>query len=317
MVRVWSFVVPGDGEHTLEVSKIGRRPQKVSLDGQELPGQLGQVVFTTPAGTVLRLHRGPLVQTMWRRRRWTLLVNEQPVEELSSEGRGLHDLKSLPDGSYTIATSFAAIGIKRHANRLFKLFVNGAPREIVVAHRGRDGWQVAVDNQLVGQERHGLLDTAGQIDFEITATESKSAPLPARLSLYWSLKGFRWCYQLTVCGQDVPVSWVKGRGKVRNAVAPNFSVDGLSADLPVQDTSSDSEDSEDEDQNKGTVDVRSLLQGVSFDREAGVFQATIKDAKTGRFVFLGEFESADAAHQRYLDAVPSYAPGSRLAPAGA
>merc|ERR1712188_203818 len=68
--------------------------------------------------------------------------------------------------------------------------------------------------------------------------------------------------------------------------------------------------------NSGDANVapESLPQGVSYDQETKTFQANIKDVKTRRYICLGEFASADAAHEKYLEALSRYSPDKHIAP---
>jgi len=67
-------------------------------------------------------------------------------------------------------------------------------------------------------------------------------------------------------------------------------------------------------QNQGLLE-KITTQTMRNDRETATFQANIKDPKLKRYVFLGEFASVDAAHQKYLEALSRYAPDKQLAPA--
>lgn len=61
------------------------------------------------------------------------------------------------------------------------------------------------------------------------------------------------------------------------------------------------------------VDLDSLPQGVSFNRQTGQYQATIK-SKTGRWVDLGEYSTAEEAYWMYLEAMPIHSPDKLLVP---
>jgi hypothetical protein len=255
-----------------------------------------------------------------KQNRWTLLVNEQAVEEASMNGKGLRDMRGLKDGSYTIATGFSCAGIKRHACRKFRFKVGGVPHEVIVAHVDKGHvWQVSLDGKLVGQERHGVLDTNSHTEFEVPG--SGEVGTHAVLEITWSFAVFQWHYRLTVGDMMVPVAWTSGRGKLHNVASPEvlsgFQVADQTPTVSDIVSSDDEEEDEAEEREEQVEDLRPLPQGVSYDKEAAIFQATVKDAKTGRFILLGEFNTMGEAHQTYLEAVPVYAPNTRLAPPAA
>merc|ERR1711924_119002 len=84
------------------------------------------------------------------------------------------------------------------------------------------------------------------------------------------------------------------------------------------------EDDEEEEENevldqssiqcRESVALDSLPQGVSYDHESHFFQANIRDSKSGRFIFLGEFATPERAHESYLEALPKYDPEKAIAP---
>jgi len=321
MVRVWKYLVPGSGEHTLEVRNIGSRKQTVSLDGERLESQDGQIVFVAADRTVLRLKQDCKLSSLLpsaRQGKWTLLVNEQPMEELSCASRnGLRSSQHLPDGSYTIATGFSSVGITKHACRKFRFEAAGRLHEVVVAHQASERlWLISLDDELVDQERHGILEMTGNTDFDVPVASGER--LRACLRMFWSLTEFRWCCSLTVGSVAVPPSWSRGRGRMRKVKAPEVVADYAASNSAIissspsgddkhhthdEDRAEDSDDDDDNVDDNGSIPLPDILpQGVSFDREAGVFQATIKDPNTNRFLFLGEFATAEDAHCKYVEA---------------
>lgn len=323
MVRVWKFLMPETGEHTLKVKSIGTSKQSLTLDGAVIESREGQTVFSGPGGCILRLKKGS--------NQWTLLVDERQVEEVGTSADGIRDLRSMTEGSYTIATGFssAGIGIKKHTCRKFNFFVDSTPHEVVVAHKDRV-WHVSLDGLLVDREKHSLLESTGKVEFDVPAADGLR--IPAMLEMAWSLVLYRWNYSLHVGDVLVPVSWTNFRGKTRGLTPPvvhtgaappetaafpslhesaKASPEGKPAEA-AGDTCP-AEDTEIPDTEISCPD--SLPQGVSYDREAGAFQAIIKDTKMNRFVLLGEFATVDEAHQKYLEELPRYAPERKLAPA--
>lgn len=318
-------MVPATGEHTLRVENIGTAKQRVKLDGVAIESHGGQVAFSGPGGALLRLKNEHEMKTLCaseRQGKWTLFVNELMVEEAGISGDGLRDLRTMGEGSYTIATSFPSTGIKRHACRKFTFVADGKTHNVVIAHKERI-WQVALDGELVDQESQGLLESSRVVNFNVP---TESALLPARIEIRWTIKDFTWSYRLYVAEVLVPANWIRARGKVRGVKPPVVSGSALDGSLPLAEGGHASEtielfSSEEENSDKENqieeADLDPLPQGVSFDREAKVFQANIKDPITHRFACLGEFDTAEAAHQKYLEALPSYCPKKRLAPAAA
>eukprot|EP00928_Gymnodinium_smaydae_P096669 TRINITY_DN8589_c1_g10_i1.p1 TRINITY_DN8589_c1_g10~~TRINITY_DN8589_c1_g10_i1.p1 ORF type:complete len:322 (+),score=32.63 TRINITY_DN8589_c1_g10_i1:68-1033(+) len=319
MVRVWKFLDPSSGEHTVRVKGIGTSRQEVSLDGTKLPACAGQTTFAGPDAMLLQLKRVADPKPFFSlraRSHWALYVNERLVEEAGSSRDSLRDFRNMPDGSYTIATGFFTTGVKRHACRKFKFFLDDKPRSILVAYKDRC-WQVLVDGELIDRESRGLLDISGTIEFEVPVGAS-DVRVPARLEISWSIKELTWKYHLVVASEVVPATWTSYSGRLRT-VTPAKIYSGQPLE-PGDHTCSEDDDEEDaeeaevEDQ-KENQSPSALPQGVSYDAEARAYQATIMDPSTKRFVFLGEFGSPEAAHERYLEALARYSPEKKLAPA--
>jgi len=314
MVRTWKFLEPQSGEHTLRVEAIGTPSQCVTLDGTQLETRSGQLAYSGPGGMLLRLKPCAELKTpraSEQESRWMLLVNERPVEQASLSGDGLRDLRNLPDGSYTIATGFDAAGLDQHACRKFKFLLDTDPHEVVVAHH-ECVWQVALDGHLVDQESHTLKESAGKAEFEVSTPDD--VRVSAKLEMTWVLGEMKWSYDLTVGGVKVPASWTKAKGNIPGNNPPTVlsAVSGRVTAPPVQilkspDPRVDSPSGDKENQSPAV-----LPQGVSYDADTRTYQANIKHAN--KFIFLGEFASADAAHEKYLEALTRYAPDKRIAP---
>lgn len=306
MARVWNFLLPETGNHELRVEHIGTPDQHLTLDGLELESRTGQMAFPGPEGALLRLKY---------EKRWILLVNERIVEEAAADGKGLRDLRNLPDGSYTIATGFDAECAMQHAVRKFRVMVDNQLQEVVVAHQ-ECIWQVSLNGKLVDQESHSLRENQGHASFEVQA--ASGASIPAHLEMAWSLKDMKWSYHLTVGNTVVPACWTKVGGFINGVIPPTIEsgvptkqADSDNLAEPSNDTAATAEG---DTIQSHPQEPENLPQGVSYDRDAGTFQANIKDAKANRFVFLGEFPDAEAAHKKYIEALAKYAPEKRLAP---
>lgn len=321
MVRVWKFLMPETGEHTLKVRDIGSSKQSLTLDGEKIESREGQTVFAGPGGCILRLKK--------ESNKWSLLVDERQVEEVGTSADGLRDLRSLPEGSYTIATGFrAGIGVKKHAQRRFNFFVDSKPHEVIVSHKNRV-WNVSLDGFLVDKEKHSLLESTGKAEFDVPAADG--VRIRAQLEMSWSLVLCRWNYSLHVGDVPVPVSWTNFRGRINGLTPPVVSTGAAPPETPpfaslhesakaspeakTMEAAGDTCPAEDAEIPEIEISCPdSLPQGVSYDREAGAFQAIIKDPKMNRFVLLGEFATADEAHEKYLEELPRYAPERKLVP---
>lgn len=329
MARVWKFLLPQSGEHILKIDKIGTLKQRVWLDGTELDSQEGQTIgksaFALPDGTLLRLQH-----SQESKEGWILLVNDRPVESVGKSGEGLRDLRSMAEGSYIIATGFSAKGVmnRDYICRVFKFLVGGTPHVVEIAHKDRT-WQVAVDTEMIDQEKQRILDSSVEVEFAVPAPDGSQ--LVAHVEIAWNM--LSWHYRLYVGDVNVPACWTPWRGWIR-ALKPPEVCSGyvLDCNTPTVAAAEEIENHqaiENAHQAEFTKDefasaedhqaienvLASLPQGVSYDREAQAFQANIRDSKTGRFILLGEFASPESAHQAYLEALPRYSPEKAIAPA--
>jgi hypothetical protein len=310
MVRVWNFVLPESGEHCFRIEGLangGSGDRRAFLDNQEMEVGPGQETFAGPEGALLRIKEctDPSKTPVDKEAKWVLLVNERQVEEADASGNGLRDLRSMAEGSYTIATGFDAEGVFQNACRKYKFLVDGEPHEVTVAHR-ECVWQVSLDGKLIDQQSHSLGDNNGNVEMNVPT--ANGSHVPGRLSVTWVLKELKWSYCLCVGGVPVPASWTKAKGPAPHVVPP-----AISSGASVSDTA-DAQVTPGTGSGDADVVPESLPQGVSYDRETKTFQANIKDAKTKRYICLGEFASADTAHQKYLEALDRYAPEKQLAP---
>jgi len=303
MGRSWNFLLPQTGAHSFRVENIGDSSQRVYLDGHEMKSDPGQKSFTGPDGSLLRID--PTGK---------LLVNDWQVEEVDPTGKGLRDLRSMGEGSYTIAVDFDAEGVlKKSPCRKYSFTVDGEPHEVALAHH-ECVWQVTLDDKLVDQDSHMANETRGSAVFVVMAPNG--VQVPCKFDMIW--ERLKWSYKLVVQGMPVPASWTRATGAAVG-VAPTkiFSVA-----IPISSGSPGTQDAEESPEpsiaasssNEEMV-PESLPQGVSYDKETKTYQANIKDINTKRYVFLGEFGSLEAAHKKYLEALSKYAPDKRLAPA--
>lgn len=318
MVRVWKFLLPDTGEHTFQVENLGQPGMKVTLDGIAQECRDGQTSFSGPSGSLLRLKQAAKGKTpRGSDATWTLMVNERIVEEMNAKGQGLRDLRSMGEGSYTIATGFSSQGMEDNACRKFQFLIDSDLHEVVVAHK-ECIWQVALDGALIEQEAHSLNDSEGKVHFEVP--NPGGPQIIGILSMSWKMKDFRWEYNLSVGGIPVPASWTKVRGPTTGVPPPSIPSGKLipaSASVPAVAAPSYNTSPPPVPYPSGDKENQCpefLPQGVSYDREARAFQANIKDPKSNRFIFLGEFATPEAAHEKYKEALARYAPDKRMAP---
>lgn len=312
MVRSWNFVLPESGEHSFRIEHIGSTAQRAFLDGKEIESRAGQESFAGPDACLLRIKKSAdpckTPRSVDAEANWILLVNERQVEEINPSGNGLRDLRSMGEGSYTIAIGFDAEGVVQNACRKYSFVVDTEPHEVTVAHR-ESVWQVSLDGKLVDQESHSLNENHGTAEFIVMA--ANGTQILAKLDMTWVLTELKWSYRLEVGGVPVPASWTKAKGAAVAVRPPTIfsGAHGTPAIAHPQDAAVSDASTQD------VVALESLPQGVSYDKETKSFQANIKDAKSKRYVFLGEFASVEAAHQKYLEALTRYAPDKQLAPA--
>jgi len=309
MVRVWNFVLPESGNHNFRIEGLSSGNRRAFLDDQEMEFRPGQESFAGPGGSLLRIKScadpSKTPRSVEKEAKWVLLVNERQVEEAASSGNGLRDLRSMAEGSYTIATGFDAEGVVQNACRKYKFIVDSEPHEVTVAHR-ECVWQVSLDAKLVDQQSHTLHDNSGTVEMRVPAANGST--FPGKLQVDWILKELKWSYRLIVGGVLVPASWTKAKGDTPGVVPPTISSGAPALDAaPAVSECAPVPDSD--------VAPESLPQGVSYDRETKTYQANIKDPKTKRYICLGEFASVDAAHEKYLEAFTRYASDKQLAPA--
>jgi len=302
-------VLPESGTHNFRVEGLGGGLRRAFLDDQLIECKPDQETFALPGGALLRIKEIPdyirTPRSVDKEAKWVLLVNERQVEEIAPSGNGLRDLRSMAEGSYIIATGFDAQGVVQNACRKYKFLIDEVPHEVTVAHR-ECVWQVTLDGLLVDQCSHSLIDNVGTVDMKVPT--ANGTHVPGRLTVTWVLTELKWSYCLVVGGVVVPASWTKAKGSTGHVAPPAIS-SGASTSNDTQAEGATVTNSADED-----VVPEILPQGVSFDRDTKTFQANIKDVKKNRYICLGEFASADAAHQKYLEALTRYAPEKQLAP---
>lgn len=308
--KSWRFLLPGSGSHDLHAVDLGTPDLMVYID--QKPKKLAALTFTGPEGCMLELKKG-------QDRQWQLLVNGLRVEDYDPNKRRsgdetLRSVRSAPEGSYLICPDIPTDHLQLNVIRKFRFTLADVPYEVEIAHYNCI-WQVVCNGSVVERKVHTMYCTSAEIRFDIPVGEQR-VRVPAVASMVWQEQEQVWHYQLAVDSVDVPVYWCKKHGLVSEtpveppAVEHEAAVAAIAASLaPVVEPAGADEGEGYDD----STDIEVLPQGVSYDRDIGVYQANIR-ARSGRFVFLGDFNTPQEAHAAYLDAVPVYNPGIVIAP---
>lgn len=285
--------------------------QKVFIDGDLQPHRQS-LIYSGPGDTLLEFRQ--------QDGRWQLLVNGNIVEDYI-EGRRksgddtLRGLRSKAEGSYLISTELKAPSFDGEVVRRFRFIANGHTHEVRVAHR-ECIWQIDCDGNVVDRITHRLKEDVGQSSFELKAHNGEK--LKAMLHMTWQSDKLRWKYTLNVNAKEVPHCWSKVEGDlgVADKDLPVVSIMSARDFLEEAEVETEAVPAEIQEQRKTTSDkeMQEMPQGVSFDSTSGTYQAHIR-LTSGRFTFLGEFRTAEEAHQRYLEALPVYRPDRVTQPA--
>lgn len=299
--KVWSFLLPESGAHHLRVDCIGLPGQQVFVDG--VLQNLGQAnVFTGPENSLIELRgTGSKLQ---------LYVNSHCVEEYVAGRRSTGDdtlrgLREKPSGSYLISPEIDASCLDLNIIRKWRFLACGKTHEVAAAHRNCV-WEIILDGNIIDRQTHTLRENVGEVGFDIKVGDG--VMVKASLHMKWNSRQMIWQYELTANSTAIPLCWTKLGGEI--PVTVPVIIPG-EAPIPAELQSSEVE--EEAEPARQQSPPRDLPQGVSFDRASGAYQASIR-AKSGRFVFLGEFRTPEEAHSKYLEAVPIHCPGKTLAP---
>lgn len=307
--KVWHFLLPGSGQHSLRVEDIGTPQQQVFLDEEPLQAPATQVVFVGPEESILELRL--------RNQKWMLLVNDMMVEDYSIDRRSsgdesLREVKGRPDGSYLISPVFQPSDIELNVVRKFKFVVDTEIHEVKVAHDDCI-WQVLHKGSLVDRVSHRLAGNSGEASFDVETRAGHK--LRACVYMKWQHFKMVWKYRLVVHGVEVPIIWNRITGKVHNVEPPLVFEDPFGGEFAAIEPPAPEPDDTPvhyECADSGNFGAN-LAQGVSYDHQAFTFQANVL-SKTGKFVFLGDFASADEASEAYLRALPTHRPEKVVAP---
>lgn len=313
MVKIWNFLLPATGKHQLRVEDIGTAGQRIFIDGVPAP-QSESCLFSGPEDSLLELRNKG-------RNEWVLLVNGLIVEDYHANRRAhgdesLRETRSKPDGSYLISTEFVTDGLDLNVVRKFRFIAVGHEHEVQIAHSDCV-WQVVVDREFVERVAHSMRESSGEARFTIKAADGRAMPTIVRM--LWHSRSMVWRYSLSVNGMDIEACWTKAHGPVKPPVASPVVFDGeeLSSSVP-ESAEADPLDHEqraqdEQDASADSTPLTSLPQGVSYDSSACCYQANVR-LPNGRFAFLGEFLTAEEAHQSYLEALPKLCPEKKMAP---
>lgn len=312
MSKIWNFLLPESGVHQCLVHQLGQPGQQVFIDGVAQVAREGHLIYAGPGNSLLELRYQERAQS------WTLLVNGLCVEDYSPGKRhggddSLRELRSRPDGSYLIQPDFDA-SLEMNVIRKYRFEACGKLHEVELTH-DHGVWEVIADRKVVDRKAHGMTDMSCEARFNIEAANGEL--LDACVRMRYDLILVIWKYSMTVNGVDIPIYWTKTKGVVQPPVEPPVIV---AEAAPLADLADMSQRFAPECARLDPVEVapddtcpEELPQGVSFDAAAGSYQATIR-GKTGKFIFLGEFRTAEEAHEKYLEALPMHCPDKRVVP---
>lgn len=281
--RIWNFLLPETGSHEFRVDNQNSSAQMtVYIDGMPLEAPPGTTMFTGPSGSLLELRS--INGTT------ELLVNGLMVERYTAGKRqtqddSLRNLTSRPDGSYTIATEFSAVGMALNIVRKFRFTARGELHEVEVAHADWV-WQILHNGRLLDRKQHSVWENTGSCRFQIDVPGT--GQLEVEVLMSWDLIKMIWFYSLLVNRMSVPPHWSKFRGEMPEVSI--LEVVAASAEPTIEQVAPP----------PFVPEVPAVLpQGVSYDSLAGSYQANIR--QNNKFLFLGEFRTVEEAHARYLE----------------
>eukprot|EP00405_Crypthecodinium_cohnii_P050023 CAMPEP_0206603126 /NCGR_PEP_ID=MMETSP0325_2-20121206/48042_1 /ASSEMBLY_ACC=CAM_ASM_000347 /TAXON_ID=2866 /ORGANISM="Crypthecodinium cohnii, Strain Seligo" /LENGTH=299 /DNA_ID=CAMNT_0054116235 /DNA_START=187 /DNA_END=1083 /DNA_ORIENTATION=+ len=288
--RLWYFLLPDTGTHEFKVEDLCSNERLCYIDGNLVDCPSGTTCFTGPGASLLELR-----QT--KDKRWHLLVNGLRVEDynpgkhLKGDENSMRELRSMPEGSYTIAPKFTAESGGLKVVRRFRFILSDIFHEIGVAHKDWV-WHFLYDDVVVDRLSHTMWEDRCTRSFTIPTADGGKLPVEVRME--WNEGKRLWYYALAVNHIPVPTYWNMAHGYDSTAIPPEIA-DGVpdspsGAAMPAE---------EDEQDAHCPVDQESLPQGVSYDAALKIYQANIM--VKGRFLFLGEFTTAEEAHERWQE----------------
>lgn len=295
-IRTWNFLLPETGEHQLKVEDLGEETQNVFIDGACLHAPPGTTQFTGPAASLLEL-------THEKKAGWFLMVNGMRVEEFNSTASkkgddSIRSVRDRPDGSYTIATKFEAVGLNLHIVRRFQFTAAGILHTVEIGHQNWV-WQVVHNGSIITKLSHNARGNMYNCPFQVMLGEGQKLDAEARME--WFPRRALWMYSLTVNHIMVISCWSEAGGSV-DVNIPEVVGEARGAPVAVSEPSGHVES--EEDVPALPVGMVSLPQGVSYDSASGSYQANIRVGS--KFMFLGEFRTVDEAVERYAEAVTKY-----------
>jgi len=217
----WFFVLPGSGCHQVKAEYLGQRigGPVVYINGiQAPPPANGVLQYVGPGDSILELRRRDE-----KRNHWDLFVNGIAVEDYSAGKRkagatdSLHNLKGMPDGSYTIATHFSQEGKRFRPIRRFHFRVNGTVNEMEIAHSDCV-WEVMLNGIVMHRRTHTYWDN--RYESSLRAKSSQGDPIDVFISMEWDSWRTEWCYSIAVNNVDIPYSWARQTGHVQAVSMP-------------------------------------------------------------------------------------------------
>lgn len=289
-MKIWNFLLPETGaSHEFRAESLGQKAQMVYIDGIPLAAPEGVLLFTGPCGSLLELRKRE------RDYHWDLLVNGLIVEEYTAGKRKtgddtLRDLRSRPDGSYTIATNFSSAGLDLNEVRRFRFTARGVMHEVNVAHQDWV-WQIIHNGNLLDRKSHSLWENQGSCRFEVDAGDNLKLEVEVLMS--WDAIKMIWLY--TVCANHISIQpyWSKVRGEIPMSVPEVVGACPANYSAPYREVGAA------ELQEEPFVPPVDLPQGVSYDSVSRSYQANIRI--NNKFQFLGEYNNIQEAEAKYRE----------------
>jgi len=300
-VAWWKFPVQGMGTHHVRVTDIGTAEQTVFLDGTPLDAPPGTMTFTGPAASLLELQQ--------RDNRWVLVVdggsvfhqhnpNADPSSPLlvwnfSLPSTGSHQLR---------VANMGASGQEIYLDNTLipapegtTTFTGPAGALLELRRQGSE-WILLVDGVLVeagGSGQTGGFFEAGWTFFSPITGQAHQVRVAniGRTGQEFSIDGVVLPAPdgtTTFTGPGGALLEIRPAGHAWSLFVDGIAVEDFNARASTQPGQ------------RVAVDTSILPQGVSYDAESKVYKANIKVG--GKFRFLGDFPTAQEAHERYLKA---------------
>mmetsp|Transcript_73061 Transcript_73061/g.225922 ORF Transcript_73061/g.225922 Transcript_73061/m.225922 type:complete len:405 (+) Transcript_73061:59-1273(+) len=304
----WKFSMTGLGTHHVRVRNIGVPGQEILLDGTPLDAPEGTMAFTGPGGSLLQLQKYEGV--------WVLTVDGAVIHQCAQQ---------TEDGGASFVWNFTLPSTGRH-HQVYAMNVGTPAQEVAI-----DGMKVAAPpgqasftgpgGSLLEMQKSGdswVLLVDGQLCQASTVEAENAGPaLEASWTFFGPTTGL--AHQLKAVnigrkGQQVYIdgtllSGPDGQTAFTGPGGVLLELKKASAEWELMVDGLRLEDHNNKVTMSGAVAATgarapvssgvALPQGVSYDAATGKYMANLR--VKGKFKFLGEFDTPDQAHARYLE----------------